>query len=846
MWEVGEMKSAIENGSSASVQRQKPKEQAALAAVPWPDPAAATGSVTGVGCWSQDIKLGGDIWSDEFFRILGYRPGEVEPGFEAWIERVHVDDRRAAGETFLIAFNRRQPAQIDYRVELPDGSIRRLSARTGPSIGDHGNGTIYAGVHMCVSELAGEALSGRMRASRKTYLETAVDHHAILSIADVKGDITYVNDKFCEVSGYIREELIGRNHSVLKSGEHDPAFYRDLWRTIANGKVWNGIIKNRKKNGDGYWVRATIMPVLGPDEKPIKYISIRTDITERKSVEEELDRQRSLFEAVFRDIPDVLVLKDIDDRIVRCNPALKQVLGYEADEIIGMSSGEFYQHVIASPEDGGESKDFNVNDMSGRCEVTLRRKSGERFFAETFCTPIRRQSEQVVGHLCVVRDVTESKLAEEALIAARDAAHAANTVKSEFLAHMSHEIRTPMSGVLGMADILLDLNLSEEAKRRVFTIKDVTRSLVRIINDILDMSKLEAGKMEVEMTDFHLPSLIEECLAVFEEKRSGQRSQGLNLETQLSADFPHGVQSDPTRVRQVLLNLVGNAVKFSEQGSVTVEGSVIPAEDGQPFLRIAVRDTGIGIEPEALGKLFSEFTQADASISRRFEGTGLGLSICKRLVHLLGGEVGVESVVGEGSTFWFTLPLVLAESEVQAAKGMAQAKAVHYRAAQPLDVLVAEDNMVNQQIIGSIMNIFGHRATFVENGRQAVAAVTENDFDILLMDVRMPEMSGPDAASEIRRMGGKPGRIPIIALTADAMEENQRGYIQAGMNDCVTKPIDRAELALTINKVMGAEIHVPAGEAETVPASAPEPQEPVSDDAQSAVDDFLRSLDASR
>lgn len=831
-------KHEIENAGGASVHDRGVTVPLGPA---WSGQATAIGFVAGIGCWTQDIGTGDEDWSDEFYRLLGYSPGEIKPGFEAWIERVHIDDRHIAGEAYLIARHRRQPVQIDYRVQLPDGDVRWLSSRSGLSSPDPGTGPIFAGVHLDVTDRAAETLSAPPIDGSKSHLETAVDHHAILSIADIKGNITYVNDKFCDVSGFSRDELIGQNHSILKSGEHDAEFYRDLWRTIANGGVWQGIIKNRKKNGDGYWVRATIVPTLGADGKPVKYISIRTDISERKSVEEELDSQRSLFEAVFRDIPDLLVLKDIDHRIVRCNPALENVFGYELEEVIGKSSAELFRDVFEPGDGDGEPIDFGGEDATGPDEAVFRRKSGERFFGETFSTPIRRQSGELLGHLCIVRDITERKLAEEALIAARDAAHSANKVKSEFLAHMSHEIRTPMSGVMGLADILLGLDLSEEAKQRVFTIKDITRSLVRIINDILDMSKLEAGKMEVEMADFHLPALIEDSLAVFEEKRSGERHLGLKLQMRLSDGFPTGVQSDPTRVRQVLLNLIGNAVKFASEGSVTVEGSMISAGDDKRLIRIAVHDTGIGIAPEVVGKLFSEFTQADASISRRFEGTGLGLSICKRLVQLMGGEIGVESVVGEGSTFWFTLPFVPAVSEVRAEKGAAQAKAMHYRAAKPLNVLVAEDNLVNQQIIGSIMESFGHRTTIVENGLHAVAALQEGEFDIVLMDVRMPEMSGPDAASEIRRTGGDKRDIPIIALTADAMEENQRAYLKAGMNDCVTKPIDRPELALAMNKAMGFDVHLPVAQAAV--EAAPVSEMPVGDEAQAAVDEFLNGLD---
>ncbi|MCA9211750.1 MAG: response regulator [Planctomycetales bacterium] len=539
-------------------------------------------------------------------------------------------------------------------------------------------------------------------------LESAVDNHAICTITDASGEILDVNEGFCTVSRYSRDEVIGKSYRMCDSGDHPEAFWSELWGTLSAGNVWKGESCNRAKDGSLYWLESTIIPVFNANGEVEKYLSLCFDITRRKTAEQ----------------------------------SLQEVM----DDLAEQTS---YANTMAA------------------------------------------QAEQ------------------------------ASQAKSEFLANMSHEIRTPMTAILGYAEILMnDEDLAESNPERIIALQTIQRNgshLLAIINDILDLSKIEAGKLEVERVDTSPVDTVHDVINLM---KGRAESKNLELRAVWKGKIPSRIQCDPVRLRQCLINFVGKAIKFTELGSVSIEVDFDNSDPTKSLMTFDVVDTGIGMTEEQTSKLFKAFTQADTSTTREFGGTGLGLVITKRLAELMGGQVSLRSELGVGSTFSFSVatgpldgvpivdPINGPEREASAFNESSSVESVVAESGiSGCRILLADDGPDNQHLISYLLRKAGAEVTVVGNGKLAVEEFTIDNsvdgdltelapFDVVLMDMQMPEMDGYTAAGTLKDKGCK---VPIIALTGHATDTGRLKSLDAGCDDYISKPVNRTTLLSRIS-----------------------------------------------
>ena len=504
------------------------------------------------------------------------------------------------------------------------------------------------------------------------------------------------------------------------------------------------------------------------------------DITDRVAVEKKLVQANHEWQQTFDVMPDLIAILDTDHRIVRVNRAMASALKVEANDAPGLVCYRHVHGADTAPATCPHSR-LLADGREHRAEILEERLGG--WFQFT-ATPLHDGESRLIGSVHVAHDITALKLVEETLNSAKEAADGANRAKSAFLATMSHEIRTPMNAIVGLGRLALLTDLTEKQRDYLEKIDSSSRTLLHLIDDLLDLSKVEAGKLALETINFSLAG----CLATVESViRVTATEKGLDFSVTVAPEVPTQVIGDPFRLEQVLINLLGNAVKFTDQGEVSLNVTATFAGAAESVLvTCTVRDTGIGMTADQMENLFQPFTQADSSTTRRYGGTGLGLSISSQLVELMGGEIRVESEPGRGSVFTVTIPLSRGGRPDEPVETLDPALITQVLSGRR--VLVVEDHAINQQVARELLQRAGMVVTIAGDGRQAVAAVSAGPFDLILMDIQMPVMDGYEATRLIRRRCSA-DRLPIIAMTAYADREERDRCLQCGMNDHVPKPV---------------------------------------------------------
>lgn len=619
-------------------------------------------------------------------------------------------------------------------------------------------------------------------------------------ITNREGEIQYVNPRFCEVTGYEREEVLGQNPRILAAGHQPPEYYRTMWDTIQAGREWRGEFCNRKKSGELFWESASISPVTDEGGEVTHFVAVKEDVTERKRAEEALRKSR----------------EDLNRaQAVACVGSWRLDIRHdeltwsdETHRIFGVPAGTplTYETFLAAvhPQDLENVDRCWAAALHGApYDIEHRIVVGNRvkWVREVAELELDGQG-NLLGGFGTVQDITERKQAEQQLAAARVAAEAASRAKSAFLSNMSHEIRTPMNAILGFTQLMLrEPGLAPQQRERLETIDRSGEHLLALINDILEISRIEAGRATLNPTAFDLHALTADLERMFRVRTDAKR---LWLRVEQAEGVPRNVVGDEGKLRQVLINLVGNAVKFTERGGITLRTQA--SRDGATRVRllVEVEDTGPGISDEETGRLFRAFEQADSG-RRAGTGTGLGLAISQEYIRLMGGEISVSSQIGEGSIFRFSIGLQV--GGVWDAAGAPERRRVLGLVPRQsrCRVLVVDDHVENRRVLVEILRSIGFETREAADGEAAIAAFETWMPDLVLMDMRMPVMDGQDATRRIKSTT-RGGHTPVIAVTAGVFEEDRRLALEAGADGFVAKPFHYDEVLEVVGAHLGIEI----------------------------------------
>jgi len=613
---------------------------------------------------------------------------------------------------------------------------------------------------------------------------------------DANGQFTFANQSFCDLLGKPLEEIRGKSDFDFYSEELARKYRRDDERVLQTGELFEAVEEN-KTDGETCYVQVMKSAVRDAGGKAVGIQVIFWDVTEREKAETALEHERYLLHALMDNLPHNIYFKDTQSRFIRINRAMSRYFDLKGvSDALGKTDCDFFTGEHAQQAMADEQEIIRSGQPILDKEEKETWSDGHITWVSTSKLPLRSPNGEIIGTFGISRDITDRKLAAEQLQAAKEAAEVASRAKSDFLATMSHEIRTPMNGIIGMLDLLLNAGPTPQQRVYLDLASQSAETLLRLLNDILDFSKIEAGKFELEMVAFALRDTLGDTLHTLAGRAT---EKGLELTYRIPPDVPDGLVGDPGRLCQVIINLTGNAIKFTEEGEIVVEVQTDALLDSDVRLHFTVRDTGLGIPPEKQRVIFESFRQADSSMTRRYGGTGLGLAISSHLVELMQGRMWVESEVGEGSVFHFVALFSLHED-------VPVEPAAELETLSGLRVLVVDDNGTNRLILEEMLNNWGMKPTAVDSGQAALiemgkAVGVGEPFRLALLDVMMPQMDGFALAEQIRKNPGL-SETPLIMLSSAGSPGSNARCRQLGIDHCLIKPVKQSELLDSIIAVL--------------------------------------------
>ena len=748
-------------------------------------------------------------------QIFGHSAEEFQADPELMTRIIHPDDRDEYLRHLSSPDAAEKEKEMEFRIRHQDGGSRWIAHHCKPIYDPNGHFLGRCGANRDITTRKETEIE--LKKSKDLFQSVIENVPVRVFWKDLDSRYLGGNSQFAKDAGFSSvDQLTGKTDfdMVWKDQAH---MYR------ADDKEVMGSCRPKLDfeepmttlEGNTIWLSTSKVPLRDENNRVIGILGIYTDFTERKQTEDQL---RKLAQVVEQS-PESIVITNRNAEIEYVNEVFLRNSGYSREEIIGqnpriLNSGK------TTPETHRAFWDAMRRGEIWKGEFINRRKDGSEYVEFAIVTPIRQTDGTISHYAAVKEDITEKKrIGEELdkhrhhlvelvasrtaeLEAARAQADAANQAKSSFLANMSHEIRTPMNAIIGLTYLLRQSPLNKDQRERLEKIDMAAEHLLAIINDILDLSKIDAGCLELEQTDFALETILDHIRSLIADKA---QAKGLSIEVD-SGGVPLWLRGDPTRLRQAMLNYVSNALKFTKEGSIWLRAKLLAETDAGLLIRFEVQDTGIGIAPESLPMLFTAFAQADVSITRQYGGTGLGLAITRNLANMMGGDAGVESTPGHGSTFWFTAKLQRGHGVIPSASWgkSANAEAMLRRHFTGARLLLAEDNPINREVALELLHGAGLSVDTAENGRIALEKVLSNNYDLVLMDVQMPEMDGLTATRALRsRPDFAP--LPILAMTANAFDDDRHACLDAGMNDFVAKPVNPEQLYETVLRWLSAD-----------------------------------------